>query len=107
LFLGFRCKVNVRFNFRSRQTQAGMQVLSAILLRVSLFNHVIIEKAIWQITNMEHIFSAKSFKRGAISRLSPSYGPGYPSIISKSLAYNFRGISCMFFRVWCCNASFK
>jgi len=32
-------------------------------------------------------------------------GPGYPSIISKSLAYNFRGISRMFSRVWCCNAS--
>jgi len=29
LFLGFGYKVNVRFNFRSRQTQAGIQVSSA------------------------------------------------------------------------------
>jgi len=52
LFLGFGYKVNVRFYFRSQQTQAGMQVSSAILFRVTLFNPVIIEKAFSQITNM-------------------------------------------------------
>jgi len=77
LFLGFAYKVNVRFNFRSRQVQASMQVSSAILFRVSLFNHVIIEKALWQIMNMEHIFSAKSLKQGQFPRCRP----GYPSII--------------------------
>jgi len=52
LFLGFGYKVNVRFNFRSRQTQAGMHVSSAILFRVSLFNRFIIEQALSHITNM-------------------------------------------------------
>jgi len=52
LFLGFGYKVNVPFDFRSQQTQAGMQASSAILFRVSLFNRVIIEKALSQITNM-------------------------------------------------------
>jgi len=40
-FIGFGYEVNVRFNFRSQQTHAGMQVLSAILFRVafqSLYN---------------------------------------------------------------------
>ena len=83
LFLGFGYKVNVRFNFRSRQTQAGMQVSSAILFRVPLFNRVIIEKALSQITNMKHIFSAKSLKRGKLPGCSPGCGPGYPSIISE------------------------
>jgi len=59
LFLVFGDKVNVRLNFRSRQTQAGMQVPSAILF-MSLFSCVIIEKALSKITNTEHIFSAKS-----------------------------------------------
>jgi len=59
LFLVFGYKVNVRFNFRSRQTQAGMQISSGILF-VSLFSCVIIEKAVSKITNTEHIFSAKS-----------------------------------------------
>jgi len=36
------------------QTQAGMQVLSAILF-VSVFNRVIIEKVLSKITNTEHI----------------------------------------------------
>jgi len=74
-----------------------MQVLSAILFRVSLFNHVIIQKALGQITNMEHILSAKSLKWVQF----PGCRPGYPSYISKSLAYNFHSIS----RVWCSNAS--
>jgi len=52
-FLGFAYKVSVRVNFRRRQTQAGMQVSPATVFRVSLFNHGIIEKALWQITNME------------------------------------------------------
>jgi len=63
LFLVFCYKDNVRFNFCSRQTQAGMQVSSAILFRVLLFNRLVTEKAFSQITNMEHIFSAKSLKR--------------------------------------------
>jgi len=63
LFLGFGYKVSVRFNFRSRQTQAGMQVSSAIPFHVTLSNPVIIEKAFSQITNMQHIFSEKSLKR--------------------------------------------
>jgi len=40
LFLVFGYKVDVRFNFRSRQTQAGMQVVSAILF-VSVFSRVV------------------------------------------------------------------
>jgi len=55
LFLGCGYKVNVHFGFRSRQTQAGMQVSSAILFPVPLFNRVTIEKALSQITNMQHI----------------------------------------------------
>jgi len=65
LFIGFGYKDNVQrgpntvrvvqtqFDPFTRQTQAGMQVASAILFRVSLFNRVIIEKALSQITNME------------------------------------------------------
>jgi len=64
LFLRFGYKVNVRFNFHSQQTQAGMQVSPAILFNVSLFNRIIIEKALLQIMNMEHIFSAKSLTQG-------------------------------------------
>jgi len=41
-----------------------MQASSAILSHVLLFNCFIIEKALSQITNMEHIFIAKSVKRG-------------------------------------------
>jgi len=51
LFLGFDYKVSVRFNFRSRQTQAGMQVSSAILICVSLFNRIVIESTF---VNYEH-----------------------------------------------------
>jgi len=47
-----------------------MQVSSAILLRVSLLNRIIIEKALSQITSMQHIFSAKSLAR-EIDRLLP------------------------------------
>jgi len=70
LFLVFAYKVDVRFNFRSRQTQAGMQVSSAILF-VSLYSCVIIEKALSKITNTEHIFSAKSLKRGQLPGSTP------------------------------------
>jgi len=52
LFLRFGYKVNVRFNFNSRQAQASMQVSSAMLFLVPLFNGVIIEKALSQITNV-------------------------------------------------------
>jgi len=64
-----------------------MHVSSAILFRVLLFNRIIIEKALAQITNMEHIFSAKSLKRAKEGNcwLPPGYGPGYPSIIAKLL----------------------
>jgi len=62
-FLVFGYKVNVRFNFRGRQTQAGVQVLSAILF-VSVFSGVITEKTLSKITNTEHIFSAKTLKQG-------------------------------------------
>jgi len=41
-----------------------MQVSSAILFRVPLCNRALIEKALSQVTNMEHIFSEKSLKRG-------------------------------------------
>jgi len=58
--------------------QAGMQVSSAIPFHVLLFSRVVIEKALSQIVNMEHIFSAKSIKPGQF---------------------------CMFSHVWCCNAS--
>jgi len=57
-------------------------VSSAILLRVSLSNLFIIEKALTQVTNTgEHILSAKSLKWGQL----PGCGLGYPSIISKLL----------------------
>jgi len=58
LFLAFGYKVNVRFNFRSQKTQAGMPVSSGVLFRVLLFNRFIIEKALSQITNSAYIFSA-------------------------------------------------
>jgi len=100
LFLGFGYKVNVRFNFRSRKTQAGMQVSSAILFRVPLFNRFIIEKVLSQITNMEYIFSAKSHKPWQLPGCLPGCGSGYTLIISKLLPYNLRGIiSRMFFCV--------
>ena len=101
MFLGFGYKVNVRFNFRSRQTQAGLQVSSAILFRVSLFNRFIIEKALSQITNMEHIFSAKYHKPCQLPGYLPGYGSGYTLIISELLSYNFRGSSRVFSRVCC------
>jgi len=58
-FLGFGLKVNVHFNFRSRQMQTGMQVSSAILFRVSLFNRFAMEKALGlsQVANMGSTFS--------------------------------------------------
>ena len=40
-----------------------MQVSSAILFRVPLCNRALIEKALSQLTNIQHIFSAKSVKR--------------------------------------------
>jgi len=83
LFLDFGYKVDVRFNFRSQQTQAGMQVSSVILFRLSLFNRFIIQRALSQITNIEHIFSAKSIKRGKLPGCPP---PGCEDIFSaKSL----------------------
>ena len=101
MFLVVGHKVNIRFNCCSQQTQAGMLVSSTILFRVSLFNRVLIEKALSQIMNIEHIFSAKSLKRGQLPQaraiaiaqlLTPGYGLGYPSIISKC----FHGISVEF-----------
>jgi len=77
-----------------------MQVSSAILFRVSLFNRFVIEKALSQITNMEHVFSAKSHKPWQLPGC-PGCGSGYSSIISKLLSYNFLGISGMFSRVCC------
>ena len=59
-FLGFGYKVNVRFNFCSQQAQGGMLVSSAIPF-VSLFIHVIIEKALSLRTNMGSTFSVQSF----------------------------------------------
>jgi len=57
-----------------------MQVSSAILF-VSLFNRVIIEKAFSQITNMKHIFSAKSLERGQF--------PGCPLGFRVWLPFNY------------------
>jgi len=83
-----------------------MQVSSAILFRVSLFNRVIIEKALPQITNMQHILSAKSLKRGQLPGCTfPGCGPGYPSIISKCFPRITGGFPVFISRVWCCNAS--
>jgi len=45
-------------------TEAGIQVSSEIAFRVSLVNRFIIEEALSQITNMEHILNAKSLTRG-------------------------------------------
>jgi len=101
LFLGFGYKINVRFSFRSRRSQSGMQVSSAILFRVSLYNRLIIEKTLSQITNMEHIFSAKSLKRRQLPGCSTGCGP-----VTLQLFRNcFPRISRMPSRVWCCNAS--
>jgi len=85
LLLGFDYKVDVRCNFPIQQTQAGMQVSSAILFRVSLFNRFINEKALSHLTNMRSTSSAKSLLSGAIARLPPGCGPGHLSIISKLL----------------------
>jgi len=71
LFLGFGYKVDVRCTFRSQQMQAGMQALSAILIRVSLFNRFIIEKALFHISNIGSTSSAKILLSGAIARLPP------------------------------------
>jgi len=109
LFLGFGYKVNVRFNFRSRQTQAGMQVSSAIKFRMPMFNRVIIQKALSQITNMQHIFSAKSLKRGNCP-VAPWFEPGYSSIISKRVPRFKNAFPWYFtyvFSCWCCNASLR
>jgi len=84
-FFGFGYEVNVHFNFRNRQKQVGMQVSSAILFRVSLFNRVILEKAFLQITNMGSTSSVQSLKRGQLPGCPLGCGPGYPSIISKLL----------------------
>jgi len=81
LFLGFGYKVNVHFSFRSRRMQAGMQVSSAILCRMLLFNRLIIEKPLLQITNMQHIFSAKSLKRGLL--------PSWPPWLRACLPFNY------------------
>jgi len=67
----FGYKVNVPFNFHSRQTQVDMQVSSAILFHVSLFNHVIIEKALWQITNKGSTSSVQSLLSGSNSPVAP------------------------------------
>ena len=103
MFLVFGCNVNVCFNFHSRQMQAGMQVLSAILF-VLLFSCVIIEKAFSKITNMEIIFSAVS-KAGTIAQFPPWLRVQLPFNYFKMLLQNFREISRMSSRVWCCNAS--
>jgi len=85
-FLGCDYKVNVRFNFGSRQTQAGMQVSSAILFCVSLFNRFTIEISLSQLTNMGSTFSVHSLLSGDnCPVVPPGSGLGYPSIISKSL----------------------
>ena len=56
---------------------------SAILFRASLCNRVLSEKAISQITNMEHISIEKSLKRGQFPGCPLGCGSDYPSIISK------------------------
>jgi len=71
MFLGFGYKVDVRCKFHSQRTQAGMQVSSAILIRVSLFNRFMFEKALFHISNMGSTSSAKSLLSGAIARLPP------------------------------------
>jgi len=91
LFLGFGYKVNVRFNFRSWQTQADMKVSSTILFHVSLFNRAIVEKELLQITNMEHIFSAKPVKRGNC----PVAPPGCEHIFSTKFLKREQLIGCL------------
>jgi len=54
---------------------------------------------------MKHIFSAKSLKREQFPGCPHGCGPGYPSIMSKLLTYNLRGISRLSSHVWYCNAS--
>jgi len=106
LVLGY--KVNVRFNFRSRQTQVVTQISSAILFRVSLFNHVIIEKVLSQITNLQHVFSAKSLKRGQLPACPLPWLRAWLHFnYFKMLPQNYRGIFRVFSRVSCCNASLK
>jgi len=65
MFLGFGYKVDVRCNFRSQQTQAGMQVSSAILIRIVAFqSHHNWESTFPYFEQGEHIFSENSLKRG-------------------------------------------
>jgi len=80
-FIGFGYEVNVRFNFRSQQTHAGMQVLSAILFRVafqSLYNW---ESPFAKYEHGEHIFNAKSLKRGQF--------PGCPTLVAGLVTLQF------------------
>jgi len=63
-----------------------MQVSSAILFRVSLYNRFITEKALSHITNMGSTSSAKSLLSGGNCPFAlHGCGPGYPSIISELL----------------------
>jgi len=76
------------FNIRSRQTQAGMQVSSAISHSISCAAFQ--SRHNWESTfanyeDGEHIFSAKSLKREQFHGCPPACGPGHPSIISKLL----------------------
>jgi len=78
LFLGFGYQVNVCFNFRSWQMQAGMQVSLAILFRVSLFNHCMNEKALSQIMNMGRTSSVQSLWSGGNCQVSPWFQAWLP-----------------------------
>jgi len=62
-----------------------MQVSSAILFYVSLFNRVIIEKALSQITNMGSTSSVQSLLSGSKFPVAPWLQAWLPSIISKLL----------------------
>jgi len=78
-----------------------MRVSLDILFRVSLFNRLVIEKPLLQITNMEHIFSASLLSGGncAVALL-------VARLVTLQLFQNcFPRISRVSSRVWCCNAS--
>jgi len=79
--IGFGYEVNVRFNFRSQQTHAGMQVLSAILFRVAFKSLYNCEGPFAKYEHGEVFFNAKSLKRGQF--------PGCPRWLRAWLPFNF------------------
>jgi len=80
-FLGFGYEVNARFNFLGQQTQARMQVSSAILFRDAFQSLSNWESPFAKYEHGEHIFNAKSLKRGQL--------PGCPTLVAGLVTLHF------------------